>query len=67
MFAYWIGEHQQGSMISDLYESRHAQKHSQFSATEFSPPRDPLQNSMVMIKSLVKDSAEGVLIESCKP
>ena len=23
MFAYWIGEHQQGSMISDLYESRH--------------------------------------------
>ena len=24
MFAYWIGEHQQGSIISDLYESRHA-------------------------------------------
>ena len=23
MFAYWIGEHQQGSTISDLYESRH--------------------------------------------
>ena len=23
MFAYWIGEHQQGSAISDLYESRH--------------------------------------------
>ena len=22
MFAYWIGEHQQGSMISDVYESR---------------------------------------------
>lgn len=44
-----------------------SQKHSQFSATEFSPPPDPLQNSMVMTKSLVKDSAEGVLIESCKP
>ena len=25
MFAYSIGEHQQGSTISDLYESRHAQ------------------------------------------
>ena len=23
MFAYWIGEHQQGSTISNLYESRH--------------------------------------------
>lgn len=44
-----------------------SQKHSQVSATEFSPPPDPLQNSMVMTKSLVKDSADGVLIESCKP
>lgn len=44
-----------------------SQKHSQFSGTEFSPPPDPLQNSMVMTKSLVKNSGEGVLIESCKP
>ena len=26
MFAYSIGEHQQGSMISDLYESRHVRR-----------------------------------------
>lgn len=42
-------------------------KHSQFSEAELSPPPEPLQNLMVMTKSLVKDSAEVVLIESCKP